>query len=99
MPARRTHLIVGMLNTKDVTGFLRPLAEVAVDLHAVSIPGASATLPAADTAEAGRAVGLPTAVAASVLDAVRDIAARDPAARILICGSLYLAGDVLKTNR
>jgi dihydrofolate synthase/folylpolyglutamate synthase len=98
LPRKRTHLIVGMLNTKDVTGFLRPLAEVAADLHAVSIPGAAATLPAAETAEAGRAVGLPTTVAASVLDAVRDIAGRDPGARILICGSLYLAGDVLKTN-
>ena len=98
LPEKRTHLIVGMLNTKDVTGFLRPLAEVAADLHAVSIPGATATLPAAETAEAGRAVGLPTTVAASVLDAVRDIADRDPGARILICGSLYLAGDVLKTN-
>lgn len=98
LPEKRTHLIVGMLNTKDVTGFLRPLAEVAADLHAVSIPGATATLPAAETAEAGRAVGLPTLVAPSVLEAVRDIADRDPGARILICGSLYLAGDVLKTN-
>jgi dihydrofolate synthase/folylpolyglutamate synthase len=99
LPAKRTHLIVGMLNTKDVTGFLRPLAEEAVDLHAVSIPGASATLPAGETAEAGRAVGLPTTVAVSVLDAIRDIVSDDAAARILICGSLYLAGDVLKTNQ
>ncbi|MGI1664140.1 bifunctional folylpolyglutamate synthase/dihydrofolate synthase [Palleronia sp. KMU-117] len=98
MPRTRTHLIVGMLNTKDVTGFLRPLAEIATDLHAVSIPGASATLPADETAAAGRAVGLPTTVAPSVLDAIADIVGRDPAARILICGSLYLAGDVLKTN-
>lgn len=98
MPRTRTHLIVGMLNTKDVTGFLRPLAEIATDLHAVSIPGATATLPADETAAAGRAVGLPTTVAPSVLDAIADIVGRDPVARILICGSLYLAGDVLKTN-
>ncbi len=98
MPETRTHLIVGMLNTKDVTGFLRPLAGVATDLHAVSIPGASATLPAEETAAASRAVGLPTTIAPSVLDAIVDIVARDPAARILICGSLYLAGDILKTN-
>jgi dihydrofolate synthase/folylpolyglutamate synthase len=98
MPQTRTHLIVGMLNTKDVTGFLRPLSGVATDLHAVSIPGATATLPAEETAAAGRAVGLPTTIAPSVLDAIADIVARDPAARILICGSLYLAGDILKTN-
>ncbi len=94
-PARMQRLRHG---PQDVTGFLRPLAGVATDLHAVSIPGASATLPAEETAAASRAVGLPTTIAPSVLDAIEDIVARDPAARILICGSLYLAGDILKTN-
>jgi dihydrofolate synthase/folylpolyglutamate synthase len=39
MPARETHLICGMLNTKDVTGYMRPLAPQVTRLHAVSIPG------------------------------------------------------------
>ena len=98
MPPRPTHLVCGMLNTKDVGGFLRPLAPHAARLHAVSIPEAQATLPAETTAAAARAAGLPAATAASVAEAVAAIAAEAPAARIVICGSLYLAGSVLRDN-
>ena len=98
MPARPTHLICGMLNTKDVTGYMAPLAQVALSLHAVSIPGQTATLTAADTAKAARAAGLAAVEADSVAAALDDIVATDPEARILICGSLYLAGEILKEN-
>ena len=98
MPARRTHLICGMLNTKDPAGYLAPLAGIAASCTAVAIPGEAATLPAEDTAAAARAAGLPAAVAGGVGSAVRAIAARDPGARLLICGSLYLAGHVLRAN-
>ena len=98
MGVRPTHLICGMLNTKDVTGFMAPLAAVAQSLHAVSIPGQSATLTASDTATAARAAGLPAHEADSVAAALATITTQDPEARILICGSLYLAGEILKTN-
>lgn len=99
LPTRPTHLVCGMLNTKDIGGYLRPLAARAASLTAVSIPGEAATLPAEATEAAARAAGFAnTAVAASVLDGVQAIAARDPHARILICGSLYLAGQVLREN-
>ena len=98
MGARPTHLICGMLNTKDVTGFMAPLAAVAQSLHAVSIPGQSATLTASDTATAARAAGLRAHEADSVAAALATITTQDPEARILICGSLYLAGEILKTN-
>ena len=98
MPARPTYLICGMLNTKDVAGYLRPLAARARALHAVSIPGEKNTLPAEATRDAARAVGLAAETAASVRDALAAIAATDPAARVLICGSLYLAGQVLREN-
>ncbi len=99
MPARPTHLICGMLNTKDVTGYLRPLAAQAVSLTAVSIPGEANTLPAAETEAAARAAGFArTATAPGVAEALAQIAAADPQARVLICGSLYLAGQVLKQN-
>ena len=52
LPARPVHLVVGMLRTKDVGGFLRPLEGVAASLHAVSIPGESATLSAEETVAA-----------------------------------------------
>ena len=85
-----------MLNTKDVAGYMRPLATVAESLTAVSIPGEAATIPAAETARFAREAGLPATAAESVRAALLSIAARDPDARILICGSLYLAGHVLR---
>jgi dihydrofolate synthase/folylpolyglutamate synthase len=93
---RPTHLICGMLNTKDVRGYLRPLATVASHLTAVSIPGEANTLTAPETAKAARDVGLAADEADSVESALHHIAETDPHARILICGSLYLAGHVLR---
>jgi dihydrofolate synthase/folylpolyglutamate synthase len=98
MPARPTHLILGMLNTKDIAGYLRPVAAQARSLTAVSIPGEANTLSAEETQAAAARAGIAAGTAGSVLDAVRAIAARDPGARILICGSLYLAGGVLREN-
>ncbi|MCA3438566.1 MAG: bifunctional folylpolyglutamate synthase/dihydrofolate synthase [Rhodobacter sp.] len=98
MPKRPTHLICGMLNTKDIGGYLRPLARHADSLTAVSIPGEKNTLPAEATQAAARAAGLSATTADSVLEAVQRIAGADPEARILICGSLYLAGQVLREN-
>ena len=98
MPERPTHLICGMLNTKDVGGYLRPLAAQAQSLTAVSIPGEPNTLPAETTRDAAAAAGLPATTAPSVAEALAAIAAQDPVARVLICGSLYLAGQVLREN-
>ncbi|TCP40615.1 dihydrofolate synthase/folylpolyglutamate synthase [Rhodovulum marinum] len=95
---RPLHLVCGMLNTKDVAGYMRPLARVAETLTAVSIPGETATLPADTTAAAARSAGLPATTADSVAQAVARIADATPNARILICGSLYLAGNVLRQN-
>ena len=99
LPDRPLHLVCGMLGTKDAVGYMRPLAQVADSLHAVTIPGEDATLAAEDTAAAAREAGFSTVTAsASVGQAVADIIARAPGARILICGSLYLAGVVLREN-
>ncbi len=97
-PPRPTHLICGMLNTKDISGYLRHLAEVADTLTAVSIPGEAATIPAAQTAAASESVGLPAQIANDVQAAIAAIVAKTPNARILICGSLYLAGHVMREN-
>ena len=96
MPERPTHLVCGMLNTKDVRGYMRPLAAQAASLTAISIPGESATLSAHETATAANEAGLPAMEAPDLQTAIQTIAARDPGARILICGSLYLAGHVLR---
>ncbi|TDL89225.1 bifunctional folylpolyglutamate synthase/dihydrofolate synthase [Meridianimarinicoccus aquatilis] len=95
LPDRPTYLVCGMLNTKDVTGYLRPLAKTAKALYAVAIPGAAATLPAEDTAKAAATVGMRTDVVPDVASALSHIETECPTARVLICGSLYLAGSVL----
>jgi len=98
MPPRETHLICGMLNTKDVRGYMAPLAGHALRLQAVSIPGEKNTLPAEATRDAARSAGLQAVTAGSVAEALAAIAQANPEARVLICGSLYLAGAVLREN-
>lgn len=98
MPARPTFLICGMLNTKDIAGYLAPLKAHATRLFAVAIPFEPNTLPAAATCAAARAEGIRADTAPSVAAALATIVTEDPAARVLICGSLYLAGTVLRDN-
>ena len=98
MPARKTFAICGMLNTKDVRGYMAPLVGQIDHLYAVSIPGEKNTLPAETTRDAARAVGLEASVSTDVADALATVAKTDPESRVLICGSLYLAGAILREN-
>lgn len=98
LPKRPTHLICGMLNTKDIAGYLRPLARVADSLTAISIPNEANTLPANVTAAEAQNIGMVAHTADSAEAALTTLVTQDPLCRVLICGSLYLAGDILKTN-
>lgn len=98
LPDRPTYMICGMLNTKDVSGYLAPLADVATSLHAVAIPGEANTLPPEDVTAIAQSVGLTATTADSTEAALRAILEQDPQARVLICGSLYLAGRILQTH-
>lgn len=98
LPPRETFLICGMLDTKDVAGYLRFVGRQAQALWAVSIPGEAHTLPAGATRDIAASVGIDAHEASSVGAALSAIAALHPRARVLICGSLYLAGQVLKEN-
>jgi dihydrofolate synthase/folylpolyglutamate synthase len=95
---RPTHVICGMLNTKDASGFLRPMAAHVDSLTAVSIPDEINTLPAEDTAAMARDCGHTAQSASSVEAALTQILEKEPQARVLICGSLYLAGHILRKN-
>lgn len=99
LPNRPTHLICGMLNTKDVTGFMQPLSGLALSLTACSIPGEKNTLPAQTTAAAASGVGIKSTTADTITDAIDAIIAQDSQARILICGSLYFAGHIMRENQ
>jgi dihydrofolate synthase/folylpolyglutamate synthase len=93
------YLIFGMLTTKDASGFLRPLARHANAARAVPFPeGHSAYTPDEACAKAAE-VGLDCVPANDIGAALEDLLATQPAPmRILICGSLYLAGAVLARN-
>lgn len=98
LPKRPTYAVAGLLRTKDATGFFQGLGDQIQSVSAVSIPGETATLSAEDTAAAAQNAGLTAAPAASLETAIAEITAHTPNARILICGSLYLAGYVLRTH-
>jgi dihydrofolate synthase / folylpolyglutamate synthase len=93
------HLIVGMLNSKDLSGFLAPLAPIASTLRAVRVPDEAASRDPQEIVGTALQVGIPATAAADVASAVEQIVAEERAPyRILICGSLYLAGHVLREN-
>ncbi|NQV21641.1 MAG: bifunctional folylpolyglutamate synthase/dihydrofolate synthase [Rhodospirillales bacterium] len=99
-PARALYIVVGMLNTKDAVGFLGPLAELASGICTVPIPDEPAGLKPEALAETVRELGIGVGVYCSVAESLEAIA-RDSsttAPRVLICGSLYLAGRVLRDN-
>ncbi len=87
-----------MLNTKDGVGFLMPLAQSAQSLRAVAIPGEEASLSAEEAARLARQAGLKAETATSLEAAIEALARDRVRKRILICGSLYLAGRVLSEN-
>ena len=93
---RPLRLVFGMLATHDPRGFLAPLAPYVDRLAAVAIPGEANALPADALAAAASSLGIAAEPAPGIAAAVAAAAA--PGARVLICGSLYLAGRVLAEN-
>jgi dihydrofolate synthase/folylpolyglutamate synthase len=93
-------ILIGMLATKDCEAFLKNFAGLARRVVAVPIPRQEKSLPAQAIADAARAIGMPT-LTSNDIEAALDAIARfdlEPPPRILITGSLYLAGEVLSLN-
>ena len=97
---RPVHLVAGILSTKDPRDLLRPLAPHVAGLHAIAIPGEPSSLDADTLADAARDAGVVRVdTAASLSEAIAAAVNADRApSRILIAGSLYLAGVVLSEN-
>jgi dihydrofolate synthase/folylpolyglutamate synthase len=92
--ARPIHLIVGMKETKDATTYFRPFAGIVASVAAIPIPDET-HYPPEGLAAVARGLGIEARAAASA----REALARLPAGtRVLICGSLYLAGRILADN-
>lgn len=93
-------LVVGMLASKDARGFLRNFTGLARRVVTVPVPQQENAIPAAALAETARAVGIPAEVSADLESAMAAIAefTLDQRPRILVTGSLYLAGALLAAN-
>ncbi len=93
-------LICGTLATKETRAFLRPFKGLVQEVIAVPIAGDHYSRSPAEVAYAAQQEGIPAAASESVGSALEYLAARDWSAppRILIAGSLYLAGEVLKLD-
>jgi dihydrofolate synthase/folylpolyglutamate synthase len=93
-------LVVGMLSSKDSGGFLSNFTGLARRIVAVPIPHQAKSLPAEAIVEVARAAGIPAESSDDLESALAAIARfeLDPPPRILITGSLYLAGEVLKAS-
>lgn len=93
-------IVAGMLSNKDAAGFLGAFAGLTRHVVAVPIPDQPNALAPAQLADSARTLGMRADIAGSVEDALRLLArlAWDVPPRILIAGSLYLAGHVLDIN-
>nr|WP_270935832.1 folylpolyglutamate synthase/dihydrofolate synthase family protein [Roseomonas sp. MO-31] len=92
---RPAHVLVGMKGGKQSAEFLRPILPHATTLWAVAEPGQHLAMPVDAIVEASGGVARPGSTVAQALAALpKD----GPPARVLVCGSLYLAGEVLKLD-
>jgi dihydrofolate synthase/folylpolyglutamate synthase len=98
--ARPLVLVVGMLTTKDAAGFLGNFAGLARRVIAIPIAGQPNSLPADAVADVARSVGITAWSHDSIEAALSSVARLElaPPPRVLITGSLYLAGKVLEAN-
>jgi len=101
---RPLYLICGMLGTKDAVGFLSAFRGLARHVVTIAVPGEAASLGAGALYDLAKRAGLDAAPGEDLEDAMLQVSARaqfderEPPPRILICGSLYLAGKVLAEN-
>lgn len=101
---RPLYMICGMLSNKDVQGYLQAFNGLVRQVVTVAIPGEANSMGAGALYDAARRVGLDAAPAEDLDDAMLQVNAwsrldeNEAPPRILICGSLYLAGVVLREN-
>jgi len=98
--SRPVVLMVGMLSTKDCQAFLKNFAGLARRVVALPIPRQEKSLSADAVAAAAQAVGIPAQAAGDITSALAAVGelGLEPPPRVLITGSLYLAGEVLAQN-
>lgn len=94
------HVVFGMLNNKDAQAFLMPLVPHIKELYGVALKGEENALSAEEATSLAKSVGIPSIVSSGIETALARIPRQQAKpGRILICGSLRLAGQVLNKNR
>lgn len=101
--SRPLFIVAGMINTKDPVGYFRPFEGIAREVFTVPISGTDAGIDPVVLAHAAFDAGLEARPAGSIAEALEEIASRFEdkgavAPRILVGGSLYLAGNALAAN-
>lgn len=95
-------LVTGLLNTKRSDGYLKPFAGLVQKVLTIAIPGEQNAIPAAELAQQAIAAGLDAQACRGLEEAVRlagQVTGQGNPARVVIGGSLYLAGNVLALHR
>lgn len=92
---RPLHLVVGLLKSKNAQDFLQCLSQHAATVTTLPIPGCADCYSAEELASIARRIGIDVEPAVSLDAAIAKICNTEPPGRILICGSLYLAGAIL----
>ena len=95
---RPLYIITGMMQRKDAGGFLGAFEGLAKEVHTLDVPDTESSHTADELADIARAVGLTASPTTSLEQALKSIAQKEKNPRILICGSLYLAGHALRLN-
>ncbi len=98
MPQRNTVMIWGMLNSKHAGQFISNFKTVVSHIYTLTIPDEANAISAADLARTARDNDLAATATPNLEKALEQISLLKPAPRVIICGSLYLAGHVLASH-
>ena len=98
---RKLLLVCGMINTKEPIGYFEAFRELGCEVYTVPVAMSDAGIEPAKLAEYASIAGLEATSCDNLPAGIRKAAAfsRDnPNALILLCGSIYMVGEVLKLN-
>ena len=97
MPKKDLCIIIGMLNTKEPENYIKQFSNIK-EIKTIGIPCEENSIPAIELKHKLKSVHNNVSEENSIEEAIKSLVSSNPDARILICGSLYLAGQVLKLN-
>ena len=90
-------IILGMINTKDPKSYVAQFKNIK-EIKTITIPNEESAISATTLSIDLQEIGIKVSSADNLDEAIQSTSSDHPTARILICGSLYLAGQVLKNN-